>query len=134
MHSPAHIADIRIQGTPSTRTSFLGFLVKPHLASSTPSSVEEGTVEDVLRRVARITGVLEQSDIFSSVLPTLERSRSAIAGENDLDLILKVRERSRLFLKGATETGNGEGSAVSNNTYDEKAFPHSFDVDVDRYC
>lgn len=103
-----------MQGAPATRTSFLSFLVQPHLNSPTPPSVTEDTIEDVLRRVSRITGVLERSDIFSSVYPSLERSRSPLAGENDVDLILKVRERSRLFLKGATETGNGEGSAVSD--------------------
>lgn len=72
----------------------------------------EGSLEDVLRRVSRISDTLERSDNFSSVHATLERSRSPLAGENDVDLVLKVRDRSRMFIKGSTETGNGEGSAV----------------------
>ena len=59
-----------------------------------------------------MTGALERTDIFSSVQATVERSRSALAGENGVDVILKVKDRSRMFLKGSTETGNGEGSAV----------------------
>ena len=31
----------------------------------------------------------------------------------DVDLVLAVREKGRLFLKGGTEIGGGEGGAVS---------------------
>jgi outer membrane protein insertion porin family len=112
LNSPARIVDVRVQGPTATRSSFLGCLIRPHLNVSYSSSIAEGTLQDVFRRVDRMTGVLERSDIFSSVQATLERSRSPFAGENDVDVVLKVRDRPRMFLKGSTETGNGEGNAV----------------------
>lgn len=112
LDSPARIVNVRVQGPTATRSSFLGFLIRPHLNAPIPPSITEGSLQDVLRRVDRITGVLERTDIFSSVQATVERSRSATAGENDVDVILQVKDRSRMFLKGSTETGNAEGSAV----------------------
>ncbi|KAF8318799.1 hypothetical protein DL93DRAFT_2075725 [Clavulina sp. PMI_390] len=111
MQSSARLADVRVQGAQATRTSFLDFLIRPHISSNATPSAIDGTMEDVMRRVSRITGHLEQTDIFASVQPALERSRSPLAEDGDLDLVLRVKERSRLFLKGATETGNGEGTA-----------------------
>lgn len=32
--------------------------------------------------------------------------------EGDVDLVLKTREKGRFYVKGGTEVGNGEGSAV----------------------
>ena len=93
LDSPARIADVRVQGPTATRSSFLGFIIRPHINAPTPPSITEGSLQDVLRRVDRMTGALERTDIFSSVQATVERSRSALAGENGVDVILKVKDR-----------------------------------------
>ncbi len=125
MDSPARIIDVHVQGNTRTRSSFLGYIINPHLkddkaSSSNAASLSEapsrpsesGKLEDVLIRVHRMSDVLEKTDIFHKVNVTLERSRSPLAGPNDVDVIFSVRDRPRMFLKGSTETGNGEGSAV----------------------
>ena len=120
--APARIVDVHVQGNTRARSSFLGYIINPHLKDSSsifenspesplrPSGSE--TLEDVLRRVHRMSNVLERTDIFHKVTVALERSRSPLAGPNDVDVIFNVRDRPRMFLKGSTETGNGEGSAV----------------------
>lgn len=107
MEDTAHIADVRVIGPTRTRSSFLGSLINPHLASEGPN-----TLEGVLHRLTGITNTLHRADIFADITASVERSRAVQAGQDDVDLVLKVRDKSRLFLKGATETGNGEGSAV----------------------
>ena len=111
MDSRARIADVRVQGSTKTRTSFLGSLIYPHLLSASVSD-NEGTLEDVLHRVRGISDTFRRADIFSSVEASLEPSRSPLAEAHHVDVVLKVRDKPRIFLKGSTETGNSEGSAV----------------------
>jgi outer membrane protein insertion porin family len=70
-------------------------------------------LEEVLGRVGKISETLEKTDNFSAVEASLERSRSPLAQPEDLDVVFKVQDRSRYFVKASTEAGNTEGSAVS---------------------
>jgi outer membrane protein insertion porin family len=56
--------------------------------------------------------LLQETDVFKSVEASLERSRDLMAQDIDVDVVFKTREKSRFYLKTATEVGNGEGSAV----------------------
>lgn len=117
------ILAVRVEGAPRTRTSFLASIISPLLTTNVPFSSPAHlsseatpplqTLESVLHSTRRVSDVLLRSDIFSSVQPTLERSRDPLSQPRDVDLVLRCRERSRFFLKTATEIGNNEGTAVS---------------------
>lgn len=55
-------------------------------------------------------------DVFDRIDATLQPASSSLfvdsaTGEEDADIVLNVRERSRVLLKSSTDIGNGEGSA-----------------------
>lgn len=127
LDSPLRLNAIRIVGTQHTRSSFLGRVASPHLyPSSAPSSSffskassidsetrTTSTLRDVLRKTRDLTDTLEKFDIFSEVEAGLESSRGILADEQDVDLVVKVKEASRYFVRTATDVGDGEGNAVS---------------------
>lgn len=101
---------MRVEGAAHTRRSFLGWLIDPHLAAA--SHAERPTLESVLHTTRGITHTLHATDAFATVAPRLEASRDVFAEDGDVDLVLRVHERGRFYVKGGTEVGNGEGSAV----------------------
>lgn len=105
------IASIRVDGAKHTRKSFLESLVKPHLVSGSTLD-SHSSLRTVLESTRDIGHLLNESDIFASVTADLERSREPLAQPGDIDVIFKTKEKSRLFLKTATEVGNNEGAAV----------------------
>jgi outer membrane protein insertion porin family len=120
LDAPLRLSSIRITGTKHTRPSFLGRIVSPYLSSPTVSATSQGadalpspeTLRDVLRKTRDITDHLNKLDIFSEVEAGLESSTDVFAGPEDVDLVLKVKEASRYFLRTATDVGDGEGNAV----------------------
>lgn len=116
------IAAIRIIGTKHTRTGFLGRIAAPYLSTSSSSSSSKSsssdtpttteTLRDVLRKTRDLTDQLGKFDIFSEIEAGLESSRGVLADEKDVDLVVKVKEASRYFVRTATDVGDGEGNAV----------------------
>ncbi|KAI0341508.1 hypothetical protein BDW22DRAFT_1332695 [Trametopsis cervina] len=105
--SPLRLASIRVEGAANTRKSFLGSLVDPFIHTDSSSQTLGSILHD-----ARVVGhLLNETDLFSSVVAKVERSREPLAQANDVDLIFKLREKSRMFLKTSTEIGNNEGGA-----------------------
>jgi outer membrane protein insertion porin family len=102
----ARIAAVRIDGAKNTRRPFLASLVHPHLFHSAP------TFDSVLRTTRDIGHYLVQTDLFKSVHARIEPSTKPAAKPGDVDVIFTAPERSRFFLKTATEVGNSEGTAV----------------------
>jgi outer membrane protein insertion porin family len=102
----ARIAAVRIDGATNTRRPFLASLVHPHLLHSAP------TFDSVLRTTRDIGHYLVQSDLFQSVHARIEPSLEPAAKPGDVDVVFTAPERSRFFLKTATEVGNSEGTAV----------------------
>lgn len=43
----------------------------------------------------------------------LESSKGIYSTEEDVDLVIKVKEASKYFVRTATDVGDGEGNAVS---------------------
>ena len=70
----------------------------------------------MLRKTRDITDHLNKLDIFSEVEAGLESSTDVFAGPEDVDLVLKVKEASRYFLRTATDVGDGEGNAVRSSS------------------
>lgn len=110
MDKPSRLASVRVEGAAHTRSSFLGWLIAPHLTKV--SGADPATLGNALHATRGIAHTLLATDIFAAVEPRLEASRDVFAKDGDVDLVLKTRERGRFFLKGGTEVGSGEGSAV----------------------
>jgi outer membrane protein insertion porin family len=67
---------------------------------------------EVLERTRALSNRLARFDLFSSLSASLEKSPSIFASDEDVDLVLNVQEKSRFFLRTATDVGNGEGNAT----------------------
>ena len=130
-------------GANHTRAGFLSRVASPYLAPSSPSSPSTSftssllsliyptsssptrtseadekyptteTLRQVLSKTRSISEDLAKFGIFESIETGLDRSRDVLADPYDVDLVLKVKESSRYFLRTATDVGDGEGNAVS---------------------
>ncbi|ETW75963.1 hypothetical protein HETIRDRAFT_461096 [Heterobasidion irregulare TC 32-1] len=103
---PARIASVRVDGALHTRKTFLASLIDTYLPHDQPSNLAS-----VLRTTREISHILQRTDVFKSIDVKLERSRAALAGESDVDVIFTTQERGRFYVKTSTEVGNNEGSA-----------------------
>jgi outer membrane protein insertion porin family len=101
------ISAIRFLGATATRPSFLARICAPYLASDEPT-----TLAGVLAQTRSLTDKLARFDLFSNVSASLEKSPSYFASDDDVDLVISVAEKSRFFLRTATDVGNGEGNAT----------------------
>lgn len=110
---PLRLNAIRVQGAKSTRPSFLSAIVGPHLSSSGGDSRQGQTLRSVLRTTRELDATLHAFDIFRSVDAAIMPSPSVLSGPEDVDIVLRVHEAPRYFLKTATDVGNGEGSATA---------------------
>lgn len=111
--SPSRVSAVRVEGAERTREGFLGFLINPFLG---PEKAP-GNLEGVLHAARGIAGRLEGTGIFRSVEARIDRARSPVAQEGDVDLVFRTREKGRVYLKTSTELGNNEGSAVCCCSY-----------------
>lgn len=124
MEHPLHLSSVRVQPTlRHTRSGFLDSLISPFIsspkafplvpsflnpASGTPTPPE--TLHEVLLTTKNLVNHLRQFDIFADQMDIkLEPARGGALG--DVDLVLGLREKGRLFLKAGTEVGGGEGGA-----------------------
>jgi outer membrane protein insertion porin family len=111
-----HISAIRVEGATTTRSSFLDWLINPHLERhvSRIGEAQEGeNVRAVLNTAKRITNALLETDNFASVEPRIEAAKSYLANEGDVELVFATKPKGRYFLKTATEIGDQEGNVVS---------------------
>ena len=124
---PVSLASVHVSGAPNTRTGFLDAIIRPHL---TEPSISSDTFENVLQRTTAITQALTNTDTFSLIQPTLKRSDSIYASKQDVELHIRLKEKSRqvkslkmffvsdsstsrrFLAKTSTELGSNEGSAV----------------------
>lgn len=113
LDKPARIGSIRVEGAHRTRSSFLGSLVKPYLAAPADgSSPRATTLEDVVNTTREVQSLLQDTQVFKSIKPTLERSWSPLAERDDIDIVFHCTERGKYIIRTATDVGNQEGSAV----------------------
>lgn len=126
---------IRILGAHSTRPAFLSRIFAPYLSplpppsflsssfdsvaassassASKPTPPSQQTLRSLLKATRQLTETLESFDIYRGIDATLERSDSAFAEREDVDIVLRVKEAPKYFLRTATDVGDGEGTAVS---------------------
>ncbi|KAI8961342.1 surface antigen-domain-containing protein [Daldinia sp. FL1419] len=111
---PVTLSSIEVHGARHTRESFLGPILQPLLSDSRNADY---TLADMLDQVGGAVEKLQKFDIFHPNIifhlsrpPHLDPSSTP----TDLDISLRVREKSRLLLKTGTDLGNTEGSAYGS--------------------
>lgn len=104
--SGVHINAVTFLGAKTTRRSFLEKIVEPVL--------EGKTVADVINRSQETAHQLQRFQIFDDVQLLLDRASDTdpLAAPGSINVIYRLKERSRLFIKTGTEIGNNEGSMV----------------------
>jgi outer membrane protein insertion porin family len=90
--------------------------VNPYLPSNSVSQ----TLSSILHDARAVGHLLNETDLFSSVLAKVEPSRDPLGQPGDVDLVFKTREKSRILLKTSSEIGNNEGGAVSITEFKEQ--------------
>lgn len=108
---PVTLSSIQIHGAKNTRKSFLNPLFRPLVEDSRNVNY---TLADLLNEVGGAVAKLQKFDIFHpDILVHLSQPSQLdpSTSPTDLDVSLRVRERSRLMLKTGTDLGNTEGSA-----------------------
>lgn len=118
LDSEVRLGAIRLVGATNLRTGFAKTVLEPYLASLAskrpPSGADDGstTLRDVLSTAKDVRRHLVGLDIFSSIDSSLEPTPSVLASPDDLDLVFRVKEQGRYFVRTATDVGDGEGSAT----------------------
>jgi outer membrane protein insertion porin family len=105
------ISSIQVHGAKNTRQSFLDPLFEPLVDGSKTTSY---TLAEMLDQVSETVGKLHKFDIFHDQIQVHLSRPSHLdpsTSPTDLDVALRVREKSRVFLKTGTDLGNAEGSA-----------------------
>ncbi|KZT39455.1 hypothetical protein SISSUDRAFT_1045638 [Sistotremastrum suecicum HHB10207 ss-3] len=104
---------IHVEGASHTRRGFLESIIEPYLAEASKTGV---TLPEVLNATHRLGKVLVRTDAFREIRSQLRRNESIYGGKDELELLVKVKPRSRFFARTSTEIGNNEGSASINTT------------------
>lgn len=105
------LSSIQIHGARNTRKSFLNPLFEPLVAGSRAADY---TLAEMLAHVSGAVEKMQRFDIFHDEIHVHLSQPDATdpaSGPTDFDVALRVREKSRLFLKTGTDLGNTEGSA-----------------------
>ncbi|KAF7331606.1 Bac-surface-Ag domain-containing protein [Mycena kentingensis (nom. inval.)] len=111
--TPSQISSVRVEGTRTTRPSFLKFLIDPLI----PTPNAENDLESSIKTAARIADTLKLTGIFRSVDARLERAQSPRAGPFDVDVVLRAREYGKFRVKAATDiSGENSGSTSLDAT------------------
>ncbi|KAK4055453.1 hypothetical protein OIO90_003291 [Microbotryomycetes sp. JL221] len=107
---------VRVVGAKSTRQGFLSKLIKPTLdltnASNDDGQPTAQTLGSLLRETRQLGHRFGQFDIFRDVQAGLEPSSSMLASADDIDIVMRVQEAPKYFIRTATDVGDGEGSAT----------------------
>lgn len=114
LQRPATINSIEVHGARNTRKGFLDPIFAPLVGDSRNTGT---TLGEVLAGVQAATSKLERFDIFKpepSVYLSDARESNPHAAGTDVDVSIRVAERSRFLLKGGTDLGNNEGSGYIN--------------------
>ncbi|KAL2162344.1 hypothetical protein VTH06DRAFT_7257 [Thermothelomyces fergusii] len=115
--TPASISTLEVHGATNTRCSLLDQIFKPVLEDTAAPGT---TLGQVLDRVGAATKKLSRFDIFREdgfgvFLSEASRPQSAPPTDRtDLDISIRVKEKSRVVFSAGTDFGNAEGSAYTN--------------------
>jgi outer membrane protein insertion porin family len=101
---------VQVLGTRQTRASFLKSVTAP---LHNPPDSEPQTLASLLQRTNDVANNLLLFNIFdpSKTHVSFDRARSPLAGENDVDITIHLREKPRFAAQTGTWAGDGEATA-----------------------
>ncbi|WWC67858.1 uncharacterized protein I206_101775 [Kwoniella pini CBS 10737] len=117
MNRPLRLTSIRLAPPPkTTRPGFLNSLLSPFISSSSskpsllnPSPTLPTNLHEILLSTKLLIAHLNEFGIYDMDRVGV-RFEPKIGGDADeIEMVLKLREKGRLFLKAGTEVGGGEG-------------------------
>ncbi|KAI9636477.1 putative mitochondrion protein [Dioszegia hungarica] len=118
MDRPLRLTSIRLSPAPPvSRTSFLQSLLSPFLSSSSSQSSwvpkwlspAPTTLHDVLLSTKALVAHLDRFGVYDMERSSVKLQPVRGGDLDEVELVLGLRERGRLFLKAGTEVGGGEG-------------------------
>ncbi|PYH81434.1 Yip1-domain-containing protein [Aspergillus uvarum CBS 121591] len=111
---PCVISSVQVHGARHTRRSFLEQIFNPLLSSN---QTRPYTLSEALQEVSARADKLGRFDVFQQPI-SVYLDQSSLAdpqtGLPSIDVLLSVKEKSRVLLKTGTDLGNTEGSAYGN--------------------
>lgn len=105
---------------PTTRTGFLDHLLSPFLGPSRlpswlhPTPPPPTTLHEILLTTKALVQHVDQLNVFDMERVRIRLEPSPSGEPNEVELVLGLREKGRVFLKAGTEFGANEGGGVSD--------------------
>ncbi|GMK57840.1 hypothetical protein CspeluHIS016_0406740 [Cutaneotrichosporon spelunceum] len=115
MDRPMRVTSIRLSPPPpTTRRDFLDAMLRPFLQDTRPhwlyNTPPKGeTLHEVLLGAKYMLAHIDQLGVFDMAHTALRLEPARSGRPDELELVLGLRERGRLFLKAGTEFGGNEG-------------------------
>ena len=126
MDRPLRLTSIRFAPPPpTTRSAFLASLVSPFLSYPSqnlpswlhPAPPPPQTLQEILLTTRGLIQHIDRFGIFDTQRTGVRLENRRGGDEDEVELVLQLKERGRLFLKAGTEVGGGEGGGVSIQVY-----------------
>jgi outer membrane protein insertion porin family len=121
MERPLRLSSIRLHPSPPTsRPGFLSSLLSPFLGGSSlpgwlnPAPPPPQTLHEVLLSTRALVGHIDKFGVFDIEASNVRLENKRGGDPDEVELVLSLKERGRLFLKAGTEVGGGEGGGVSH--------------------
>ncbi|KAK6079456.1 surface antigen [Seiridium cupressi] len=108
---PVSVSSVQVHGAKNTRKSFLNPLFQPLVEGSRSTGY---SLAEMLEEIGQVVGKLQKFDIFHDQIHvhlSQPSQTDSSTSPTDFDIALRVREKSKVFLKTGTDLGNTEGSA-----------------------
>lgn len=124
MSRPLRLSSIRLSPPPpTTRTGFLTHLLQPFMGPSLPSWLEwmhpappaPRNLHDILLTTKALVQHIDQLGVYDMERVGVRLTPGPSGDPDDVEMILALREKGRLFLKAGTEFGGNEGGGVSKD-------------------
>lgn len=120
MGAPLRLTSIRLAPPPpTTRTGFLSTLLSPFLGPSrlpdwvTGAPPPPESLHEILLSTKALVQHIDQLNVFDMERVGIRLEPSPSGNPADVEMLLTLREKGRLFLKAGTEFGSNEGGGVS---------------------
>ena len=104
---------------PSTRSSFLSSLLSPFVGTShlpqwlNPAPPPPTNLHEVLLTTRSLISHIDKFGVFDIDHSAVRLDNKPGGDGDEVELVLGLKERGRLFLKAGTEVGANEGGGVS---------------------
>ena len=127
MNRSLRLTSIRVSPQPrTTRSSFLTSALSPFLGPSpylpswlNPNPHPAHTLEDILMTTRNMVNHLDAFGVFNMARVDVRLEPRRGGDEDEVEMVLGLKEMGRLYLKAGTEIGGNEGGGVSTGLHSQ---------------